>query len=112
MRFFIVCILFLPLALFAQDAFDPIRLDPGDDGDTVFYYPAVRPLPNGNLLAQWSSVSPDLIGAYGREVTPTGELLQGISIYDEAEFGVLTYPPVLNNLYFNSGGLARFIFHS
>ncbi len=77
-------VLLLPLTLFAQIEFEPVRLDNGLSAH--YWYPTILSEPDGNLLCTWSAwTGNNEYSVFGQRITPTGELIGNSYIYETAD---------------------------
>lgn len=72
-------ILLLPVCLFAQVNFEPIRLD--DSLDTNFYYPQLLFEESGDMLCTWTSASYERVAIHGQWISPHGGLIGERIVY-------------------------------
>jgi hypothetical protein len=76
-----ILLLLLPLTLFGQIRFDPVRLDNGMS--SRYWYSDIRPEPDGTFLCTWSAwTGIDEYTAYGQRVSATGELIDSTITYE------------------------------
>ncbi len=109
MRTVLLGLLLVPLAVWAQFSFDPVRLDNAAGED--YYYPHIE-LADGNLLCTWSSTSETVIAAHGRHVAPDGQLLGTENYQEIAQGGVIWCPANLFLLHAADGSDPYMTFHS
>jgi hypothetical protein len=105
----LLLILALPLFVFAQESFDPRRID--DSTALTYFYPTIAP-ENGNLWCTWAAVSNRTVRAYGRPMTLSGGTLGDVTLYDSANRDSFPCPPALSLLHTVSGGAVQMIYHS
>lgn len=101
-------LLLLPLGLFAQENFPPVRLD--DSLGINYFYPYIERA-GANLLCTWSSVSDDRVATHGIHTTPQGGLLDRIN-YQEVPFGTIYCPGDLTLLHATDGSNPYMVYHS
>jgi hypothetical protein len=68
-----IIVLLMPLALFAQYTFGPVRLDDGTG--ELYSYSHVRQEPDGGFICTWALGTADVIGTYGQRIAPDGSLV-------------------------------------
>ncbi len=112
MRILIILIILLPLATFAQNDFDPVRMD---DGQGVnYFYPWLATRPGGNLICTWAQTSETWISGVSRTMHASG-----IPVGDQTYYqtvipgqGGIVCPPEVAVFPHPQGGEAQFIFHA
>ena len=105
-------LLIAPAMLWAQETFDPVRLDEAQGVN--YFYPRLE-MDGGNLLGMWSSVLPDtetgFIRTEGIHVTPQGQLLDRV-MFQQVEYGRIYCPGELKLLHGTDGSDPFMIYHS
>ena len=82
-------VLLLPLTLFGQIDFEPVRLDTGTTGN--YFSPAIWPMPDGNFLCTCGEVLP--YGEYvtrGQRISAAGEPMGALIYYETADCSART----------------------
>ena len=104
-----ILLILMPLTLFGQYRFGPLRLD---DGTAVSYANAhVTAEPSGDLLVTWAEEYSGGFAAFGQRLTPAGQLIGERVAYAHLDTGVVTChanPVVLRKL---DGHEARLMDH-
>jgi hypothetical protein len=105
-------LLMAPTMLFAQENFDPVRLDEGQGLN--YFYPRLE-TDGGNLLCAWSDVLPDTDAGFVKteaiHVTPQGQLLDRVT-FQQVEYGRIYCPGELHLLHGADGSDPFMIYHS
>ena len=108
MRMAYVILLLVTVAGFAQESFDPVRLD--ESTGINYFYPRIE-RDGGNLLCAWSSVSDTVVATHGATVSPQGNVLDRI-IFQEVELGEIYCPGELRLLHAMDGSDPYMVYHS
>ncbi len=108
-RFAIVLLLLSIVSVKAQPSFDPVRMD--EQTDERFFFPTISITGSNTLHCTWASANVDWIGAYGRQVDLTGNIVGETDTVDIQSTGLVSCPPRVEFQTLSTGAFAKMIYH-